>query len=622
MFSDINFLKTLLDTIEEGVLVYNDQGLIIGYNRQVLETFELSADEILGKTSVHPRFEHIKLSGERLTYDEFPSTITRTTGKVQKDIVLGLKMKPDYIKWVNVNTKIFKYKEADFVFATFLDVTEKHKLNEEISLTKDRLKNALQGNDFGFWDYDADKGEVFFSDEWKRILGFDPMNNMTAFSEWEQLIHHDDKEVVLKTLSEYMNGRLAEFDMEYRLLLKDGSNKWVRSIGKAVGQTKEGRLKRFSGTIEDISESKRTAELLRSKEDQFAKAFHYSKIGMALTDPDGRWIDANAALCDILGYKKEELTVLNYQKLTHPDDLAEDEENVRKVLHKEIPSYTMEKRFYHKNGSVVWALLTVSMVWNTDDTPKFFIAQVIDITQTKTLISQLETKNSQLKITTLDLENKIEQLEEFNRIVAHNLRGPVGNIIQLADMLSEDTSEADFYVSLLKEASKSLDGTLRELIKILEIKLNHGIELQKCSFNTMIEKVKGMLNIQIQKSDIVFNTHLSVDEIEYPPIYLESILYNLINNAIKYRRTNVNSEVVVSTYLQKGKVVLEVADNGLGIDLDKYGHQVFKLNKIFHKGYDSKGLGLFIVKNQIETLGGNISVESVPDKGSIFKVVF
>jgi signal transduction histidine kinase len=131
-----------------------------------------------------------------------------------------------------------------------------------------------------------------------------------------------------------------------------------------------------------------------------------------------------------------------------------------------------------------------------------------------------------------------------------------------------------------------------------------------------------MLSLFIDNENISFHTDLKVSEIEYPYIYLESILYNLISNAIKYRRPDIQSEVKISTYSESGRVVLEVADNGMGIDLRRYGHQVFKLHKIFHKGHESKGLGLFIMKNQIETLGGSVSVESEPNKGSIFKVVF
>lgn len=620
MLSDINFLKTLLDSLEEAVIIYNSEGSIVGYNKRLKAILDIH-DETVVSESILPSLTRVHSSDKILDYQEYPSTITRITGKEQKDVVLGLK-KPTFTQYLNFNTKIVEYNSEKFVFTTILDVTEKYKLSDEMVLIKDRFKAALQGTAVAVWDYDFETKELFLSPDWKDITGIDLQNNAEVFSKWQYFIHKDDRGRVIKTIADYNTGELNEFDIEYRIILEDGSCKWLHSIAKVLAKTADGEPKRLSGTIEDISESKRIAELIKSKEEQFEKAFHHSKVGMALTSPDGVWIDANNALCDILGYSKSELLTLNYQVLTHPEDLAADEANVIKVLMKEQPSYTMEKRFLHRSGVIVWALLTVSMVWNADGTPKFFIAQIIDISQTKALINELETKNMQLEITALNLQHKIEQLEEFNLIVAHNLRGPVGNIMQLGDMLSQDTTATDFYISMLKEASATLDSTLTQLIKLLEIQLNHKVKYEKCYFAAVLAKVKAMLNMQIVVDNIALNADLQIEEIEYPPVYLESILYNLISNAIKYRNTAVASYINVRTYKQEGKVVLDIEDNGLGIDLKKFGHQVFKLNKIFHKGYDSKGLGLFLIKNQIETLGGSISVDSAPDKGSTFKVVF
>ena len=387
-------------------------------------------------------------------------------------------------------------------------------------------------------------------------------------------------------------------------------------------------LQKILDTIEegghlDVAEKKDIVEKLTTSEVKFRNAFQYSAIGMALADVDGRWIDVNPALCEMLGYSKSELYELTFQDITFQEDLVQNLKYIEQVLNREIDTFRMEKRYLHKNGNIVWALVTVSLMWNDkENDADFFIAQIIDITQSKELVAQLEVKNSLLNLTSIDLRNKIEQLEEFNRIVAHNLRGPVGNILQLSEMLHEEKEAVDFYVPLLKEASASLDSTVKDLIKILEIKLNKSIAFQHCFFEEIVSKVKSMLNIQIYNQGIRFITAFEVESIDYPSVYLESILYNLISNAIKYRKQRAIPEVKLRTYIEDERVVLEVSDNGLGIDLKKYGHQIFKLNKIFHKGFDSKGLGLFILKNQIETLGGSISVKSEPDIGSTFKVVF
>ncbi len=112
------------------------------------------------------------------------------------------------------------------------------------------------------------------------------------------------------------------------------------------------------------------------------------------------------------------------------------------------------------------------------------------------------------------------------------------------------------------------------------------------------------------------------ETINYPKLYLESIIYNLVSNAIKYRSKTIQPVIEISTFILGERVQLSVKDNGLGIDLARYGDKLFKLNQIFHEGYDSKGVGLFITKAQIESLGGTISVQSMPNEGCNFTVTF
>jgi PAS domain S-box-containing protein len=499
-------------------------------------------------------------------------------------------------------------------------VTDKYNLQRDIRRTKEKLKYALRGSEIGVWEFNIHTNELYFSDEWKKIVGYEPTDAKNAFEQWAQVVHPEDKDFTLKSVNDCINNLSAGFKIEYRLL-KNGGVIWIAAVGKVMSRLEDGSPKRFSGTIRDITDKKKIEELLKANEEKFRNAFHYSASGIGLVSMQGDFVDVNPALCKMLGYTRKELLNMNFQVITHPEDFQNNLQNRIRLTNHEIDSYRTEKRYFHKNGSIVWALLTVSVV-KKDNEPECFITQVINISETKDLITQLEAKNVQLNITTLDLKNKVEQLEEFNKIVAHNLRGPVGNIVQMGRLMDEDRSSSEVLIPMLREASVSLDGTLKQLVNILELKLNDKIAFDQCLLEVIISKIKSMLNVQIEKEKIGFETDLKVKEIQYPVIYLESILYNLISNAIKYRRKAVKSVIKINTYVESNRTVLEVSDNGLGIDLKRYGSQVFKLNKIFHSGYDSKGLGLFILKNQIETLGGNITVTSEPNKGTTFKVFF
>src|SRR5690606_10013218 len=137
-------------------------------------------------------------------------------------------------------------------------------------------------------------------------------------------------------------------------------------------------------------------------------------------------------------------------------------------------------------------------------------------------------------------------------------------------------------------------------------------------YTTLFRSLQG----DILVSEAVITSSFKHPVVEYPKTYLESIFHNLISNAIKYRSMERRLTIHVETEKINNRIVLKVSDNGMGIDLEKYGKLVFGLRKTFHRGSNSKGVGLFMTKTQIETLGGEIRVESDVDKGSTFIVTF
>ncbi|WP_166727771.1 sensor histidine kinase [Mucilaginibacter gilvus] len=245
------------------------------------------------------------------------------------------------------------------------------------------------------------------------------------------------------------------------------------------------------------------------------------------------------------------------------------------------------------------------------------------IAETKNLNHEIETKNNVLTYTAVDLEGKIRQLEEFNKIVAHNLRGPAGSIQMLINMVLESDSDQEKldFLALLKESSKDLIDTLTELVAIMEVRLNTQIPFDDCSFAEIISKVEHMLKGEMisKKASIVMN--LKMPGLKYPKVYLESIFYNMISNALKYSKKDEQPFIEISSELTDNKTRLTFKDNGIGIDLARHSNQLFKLHQTFHQGYDSKGIGLFMTKNQIETFGGSISIKSEPGRGSEFTII-
>lgn len=224
-----------------------------------------------------------------------------------------------------------------------------------------------------------------------------------------------------------------------------------------------------------------------------------------------------------------------------------------------------------------------------------------------------------------ELNYQNRQLDDFAHLTSHNIRSPAVNIFTLISFLNENSSLEDYKVIFekLTKVSKNLNETLNELIEVLQVKNNTAVARENLSFEEVLTKVKESMegDILLSHAEIASNFE-KVANIRYPKTYLESIFHNLLSNAIKYRSSNRLPEIQISTYIENEQVALEVRDNGLGIDLDKYGHQIFGLRKTFHRNSNAKGIGLFMTKTQIEALGGEISVSSEPNKGTIFKVLF
>jgi len=231
--------------------------------------------------------------------------------------------------------------------------------------------------------------------------------------------------------------------------------------------------------------------------------------------------------------------------------------------------------------------------------------------------------------------NKIKQLETVTHLVAHNLRGSAANIKMLAEtLLSKNISddcqtESDDDIFTISEAiqyihdgSTALLNTLNTLMDVTDVQLNKEPRFDECSIADIVEHITNQLNGFIQQKEAIIEHNLAVSHISYPTLYMESILYNFINNALKYSKTDVQLKIIISTYNQEGRTMLSVKDNGIGIDLKVYGRRIFNLYQVFHSGYESKGIGLYIIKQQIESLGGTVSVKSIVNEGSEFIVAF
>jgi PAS domain S-box-containing protein len=245
----------------------------------------------------------------------------------------------------------------------------------------------------------------------------------------------------------------------------------------------------------------------------------------------------------------------------------------------------------------------------------------------KELLSRAELilkQKLQLEEFNQHLENKNRQLSSFAHIASHNLRAPVSNLLALKDFYKEssDLEDKAILFSKVEIVIGHLNETLNELIESVKIQGNKDIIHDPIIFDSVFDKTIEILDSQILDSKAIVTSNFSeFPNIEYPKLYMESIMLNLLSNSIRYSSPDRIAKIHFCTEVTNNEIMFIAKDNGLGIDLQKHGHKLFGLNNTFHRHPDSKGVGLFMTKTQIEAIGGSITVESEVDKGTTFKII-
>ena len=371
-------------------------------------------------------------------------------------------------------------------------------------------------------------------------------------------------------------------------------------------------------TGRDITQRRNTEEALRDSEQRFRTLQQASFGGIGLHD-QGVIIDCNQGLCDITGYEYKELIGLNGLQL-----IAEEWRPlvVEKIQSGYESPYDVEG--LRKDGTRY--MLEIHGKNIPYEGRPIRVTEFRDVTERKRNEEKIVEQNTRLLSLTEDLMRKNNQLEEFTQIVSHNLRSPVGNIVTLLNFYEGASSEDEKkeYINLLKESSATTLYMLNDLTEVLRIKQNKNIEKQTVTFESVLAQVKTMLNAKIsERGALISHDFSAAPSIHYPVIYLESILLNLMDNALKYAHPDRTPTVHFKSYRNaSGSLTMEVSDNGLGLNLERYGHQVFKLRKTFHRHPESRGIGLFMIKNQIEAMGGEITLASKESEGTTFFINF
>nr|WP_294950021.1 PAS domain-containing sensor histidine kinase [uncultured Mucilaginibacter sp.] len=285
-----------------------------------------------------------------------------------------------------------------------------------------------------------------------------------------------------------------------------------------------------------------------------------------------------------------------------------------KALNGETQQFINEYTF---GPEKVYLSYSINPIWETE---KVIGLSCFSRDITKQKLSEIERE----KITA-DLLQRNKAMEQFTYIISHNLRAPVANIIGLSSLLpgfgADDEDIARVTNSISYSATK-LDDIISDLNHVLQIGQMANENIEAIILPQLVDDIKFSIWHLIDKEKVTIQTDFEVEEMNSLKSFIHSIFYNLILNSVKYRKPAVAPIIKISTGATNGRIVIKYCDNGRGIDTSKHGNEIFGLYKRFDTSVEGKGMGLFMVKAQVESLGGSIGINSALNQGTEFVLEF
>lgn len=514
------------------------------------------------------------------------------------------------------------------LFRYFLFINEKHyqgvldklrKSNQEIIESKERYDIVAKATSDTIWDWKIDNDTFIWNKGIQGVFGYKKEDVGKGSNWWFERIHPEDSLKMSVRLYSFLDYKTDKWQDEYRFQCADGSYKYVIDKGFLV-KNKEGKIIRMIGAIQDVTKQKEEEQRLRLLETVITKSNDAVMIcGIQLNENSmPNIVFVNSAFETMTGYTTNESIGMPLDILFGEKSDLNQTEKLKRCI-KEYQICDVESICYKKDGSLFWINFTMIPVTNKDGEHSHWISVQRDVTE----IKEKEKEREQL---IGELTKNNNDLKQFSYITSHNLRAPLSNLTGLLNLIDDIPIENPELKELIEGFSTSthlLNETINDLVKVIIIKDNPSIKKEKVLIRDVFESVFNQLNFLINIHKPILKIELSEEYIgNINKSYLESIFLNLMTNSIKYRSTTNQLKITITSKTIEDNLIIIFKDNGIGIDMNRNKNKIFGLYQRFHNHPDSKGLGLYLVKSQVESMGGNISVESKVDKGTTFTLTF
>lgn len=521
-------------------------------------------------------------------------------------------------------SSFYDEQENNLKFITTLeDITEKKKHEAALKREQERSKILIENSTDIITLMDKHTTILYESPSIERILGYTPEELIGTKA--LDLIHPKD----LPKIASIITNKTSNVDgqiVEYRLQAKDGTWRYMQSTGTNL--LRNPAIQAIVFHTRDVTQQRKAEKALRDSGELFRNLFEHSPIGVVMSSPHMRVLEVNAQFCKMLGYEKSELIDKTIDKISHPDDMEREMVYGYKILTGELDNFSIEKRYFRKDGSIMWGNLSISVIRNNKQEIQHIIAMVEDITTRKEAAMALEQYKNELEVKvkqrTAELKRSNEELSQFAYAASHDMKQPLRTISSFANLLKRRyrnklDESAQEYIQFIVDGTKNMSQLISDLLEYAQYSSDKESHFETRNLNHIVEVVVRQLSKQISEHQVKITYCRLPSKMPMIVPKMIQLFQNLISNAIKFRRKDVTCEIHITAEDKADYWQIAVADNGIGI-AKKHQEVIFQIFTKLHTAaqYSGSGIGLATCKKIVEQHHGKIWVSSEEGQGTTF----
>ncbi|MDT0650735.1 PAS domain S-box protein, partial [Autumnicola edwardsiae] len=621
-------MQTILDNVEVGIISCDKDGRLTSFNKATKKLHGIPLKNI--PTSEYPEYYGLfKPDGSAvLKEEETPLLKTLWSGKVENEEIM-IKQHNGNFRMVSINGSQLTDHEGNVHGAVVAlhDITSRKETEDKLRISEQTFRGNFENAAIGMAIVGLQGEWIEVNESLCDIVGYtqDELINLT----FQDITHPEDLNKDLEHLQHLVLGKSNGYQMEKRYIHKEGYPVNI-ILSVSIVRNNKGNPLYFVSHITNITRRKNAEQKLQQALAQLSGILEASsQVSVISADTNGIITNFNRGAENLLGYSREDMEGKKSLLFIHlPEEIEEISKELSAHFDQKIRGWeifaalakrgeydTREWTYVKKDGTQFPVQLTFTAIRDKDEIIGY-LGVAADISEIKKVEQEIK---SLLDVT----KDQNQRLRNFAHIVSHNLRSHSGNFGMLLDLYKQDHPEAagNEILQLLGTASENLKETVAHLNEVVLMNTKVAENLHPINLNNAVNKATKNVSALSKEVNLKIVNDVNADwEILGIPAYIESILLNFLTNGIKYRSPERESYINLSASKEENFIVLNIEDNGLGINLQKYGSKLFGMYKTFHHHKDARGIGLFITKNQVEAIGGKIEVESEVGKGTTFKL--